>query len=102
MTKWVFAALLAINAGYLAWGVLFGSSDTPAREAPPATEPGVAPLVLLRERPAAAEARTAAPTPPAARPPAAAPRSIAPSAGPWRAPRRCRWPAGWARWSPAG
>ena len=80
MTKWVFAALLAINAGYLAWGVLLGGSSAPMQAEPPATEPGVPPLVLLHERPAAEASPKAEPlAPKPAEPtPAAAPRSIAP------------------------
>ncbi|GAB6039866.1 hypothetical protein [Endothiovibrio diazotrophicus] len=73
MMKWVFLALLAINASYLAWGLLFGAPPTHATAPLPATEPGVPPLTLLSERP---------PEPPAMPPHSIAPPSAATPATP--------------------
>ena len=83
MIKWVFVALLAINAGYLAWGVMRGAPTAEWEGLPPPTDPGVTSLVLLREQaetsPAVTPPAAAPSAPPMATPaPAAPPMTIAP------------------------
>lgn len=77
MTKWVFVALLAINAGYLAWGLLFGSQPLPEPPVLEATTPGIPTLTLLQELPGGVPE---VPLPAAPAPTPEPARSIAPPA----------------------